>query len=121
MATAECNYFNSGGGGSVTLNQLLYNANKTLLDTITTVSGSYTATEDCVMYGSMAFGGSSSSPNISFDSTVFAFLNTGGTLYFGYSSSSLSTPDTYGVFVPKGTVVTTRNVGTYNLKFYTLD
>ena len=119
---SECIYTASGGGG-ITLANLLYNASKTLLGSITTYNGSYTTTEDCVMYG---YGKSSSgsAPYIKAGDD-FILIGNGSAMewYIGYSSSSLATPDGYGIFVPKGTTITTRNVSnnTYNIRFYSLD
>ena len=44
------------------------------------------------------------------------------TLYIGYSSSVLTDPDTYGMFVPKNTKVITRNISglTYDVRFFEL-
>ena len=107
----------SGGGASITLDTLSFTG-KTLLASITVKGGSYTPTEDCIMCAKIT-GSSSSYAYVNFDgSLVFASNSTGR---IGYSSSSASTPDTYGMFVPKGTVVTTRSdSGTYDIKFYSL-
>ena len=112
--------------GAPTLSQLLYNANKTLLGSITTYNGSYTATQDCVMYA-YGKGSGSYSPYIYFNDVVSFFSNcssgTGYELYIGFTSASSTTPDAYGVFVPKGTTVKTRDRSghTYRVSFYTLD
>lgn len=120
--------YGSAISGAPALSQLLYNANKTLLGSITTYDGSYTATQDCVMYG-YAKGASngSVSPIIYLNDEPSMFANSSSSglwqLYIGYSTSANTDPDTYGVFIPKGTTVKTRNQSgqTYNLKFYTLE
>lgn len=90
---------------------------KTLLGTITTAGGTYTATEDCLMAGKLV-GSSSANAYVQFNgSTVFSSISTA---QIGYSTSSASAPDTCGMFVPKDTVVTTRSSGTYSLYFYSL-
>ena len=91
---------------------------KSLLGSISSRSESFTASEDCVMSAKIT-GSSSAYAYVNFDgSLVFA---TNSTAKIGYSSSSASTPDTYGMFVPKGTVVTVRtDSGTYDIKFYSL-
>ena len=120
--------FGNGGGSQITLDKLLYNAGKTLLGSITTYNGSYTTTEDCVMYGyGKGASGSNVSPIIYIDSNPIVFANSNSSglwqVYIGYSSSSISTPDSYGMFIPKGATVSTRNQSgqSYKLEFYTLD
>ena len=123
MALFRCS---SGGGGAPTLSQLLYNSSKTLLGSITTYNGSYTATEDCVMYGYGKGVSNNYSPMIYIDGVVSVLPNASGsaiTVYIGYSSTSLAAPDTYGMFIPKGATITCRNRSEqiYNLEFYSLD
>lgn len=122
MALFRCS--SGGGGTNITLDKLLYSSSKTLLGSITTYNGSWTATEDCVMYGyGKASGSSTTSPMVYLNGSNCYFSNgSGSQFYVGYTSSALSTPDTYGIFIPKGTVITTRNQSgqTYKLQFYTL-
>lgn len=115
--------------GSVTgikLSQLFYNANKTLLGSITTYNGSYTATQDCVMY-CKCVGDGTYSPIIYFNGVVSLWsYGTSGSkysLWIGYENTSSTAPTLYGIFIPKGTVVTTRNRSsqTYDVRFYSLD
>lgn len=119
MAMTAMNMVN-GGGGAPTLDQLLYNSNKTLLGSITTYGGSYTATEDCVMYAKCSTT-SGSSLDITINSKTVLSGNT--TLLAGYYSKTDSAPTGYGVFIPKGTTVNTRNTSgmAFSLDFYTLD
>ena len=116
MATTEMDYI-EGVGANITLDAIGF-TNKTLLGTITSRSESFTASEDCVM-GGIITGSSSAYAYVNFNNTlVFASNSTGR---MGCSTSSVPSPDTYGMFVPKGTVVTVRSdSGSYNLKFYSL-
>lgn len=69
-------------------------------------------------------GTGSYSPWIEFDG-VMSFWSEGsnGSKYILSLGFSNSVPTSYGVFVPAGTVVTTRNRSgeTYDVRFYTLD
>ena len=110
---------NSGSGGNpITLDDLSFTG-KTLIHTISTASASWTATEDCIMGGTMK-GATDSSAIAYFNNASAFWTGNGASGYIGMASSSDTSPTTYGIFVPKGTVVTTRNSGTYNLKFYSL-
>ena len=115
MALIRCG--TSGGGTPITLDDLSFTG-KSLIHTINTVSASWTATEDCIMGGKIQ--GASNSPILYFNNAAVVWAGNGQVVYIGMASSSDTSPTTYGIFVPKGTVVTTRNSGTYNLKFYSL-
>lgn len=116
MAKAEI-ILGEGSGANITLDAIGF-TNKTLIHTINTASASWTATEDCIMGGKIQ--GASNSPILYFNNTPVVWAGNGQVVYIGMVSSSDTSPTTYGIFVPKGTVVTTRNSGTYNLKFYSL-
>lgn len=106
-----------GSGGTPTLDNLSF-TNKTLLYTINSASASWEATEDCIMGGNLK--GAGVSAMVYFNNVLTLWTGDGERTYVGMKSTSDTSPTTYGVFVPKGTVVTTRNSGTYNLKFYSL-
>lgn len=107
------------GGNPITLDDLSFTG-KTLIHTISTASASWIATEDCIMGGTMK-GATDSSAIAYFNNASAFWTGNGANGYIGMASSSDTSPTTYGIFVPKGTVVTTRNSGTYNLKFYSLN
>lgn len=65
--------------------------------------------------------GGSNSAIVYFDDVIFLWGGNGDAIYIGMNSSSDAHPTTYGIFVPKGTVITTRNSGTYNLEFYSIN
>ena len=118
----------NGGGGAPTIEQLTYNANKRLLGSITTYGGSYTATEDCVMYGyGKATSGSTSGAYLSANSASSdIFIMSAGTtnaFYIGSNSTPGTNPTGMGMFIPKGVTVYARALSnqTFNLKFYSLD
>lgn len=117
MAKAEI-ILGEGSGANITLDAIEF-TNKTLLGSITSRSESFTASEDCIM-GGIITGSSSAYAYVNFDNSLVFASNS--TARIGCSSSSVTNPDTYGMFVPKGTVVTVRSdSGTYNIKFYSLN
>lgn len=122
MALFRCS---SGGGGSITLDKLLYDSSKTLLGSITAPGGSYTTTQDCVMFAKCV-GRGSYSPWITLNGQKIAssYGSSGSKyqLYIGYASSDDANPSTYGIFVPSGTLVEARNDSgqTYDVRFYPL-
>lgn len=85
-----------------------------LLGSITTVGGSYTATEDCVMMIRGMKATSATEAYITINGKAFIRI-------FNASSDGMYMPQNdYGIFIPKDTVVGTKN-GTgnsYNIEFY---
>lgn len=120
MAKAQIILGEGSGGINVTLDTISFTG-KTLLGSITTKGGTYTATEDCLMGGVLTSTGSVQAFVAFNGSTVFS-VGDNKSARIGRSTTSVSSNDTYGMFVPKGTVVTTRtDEGTPNLTFYSLD
>ena len=101
----ECDKW--GGGITADLNNLLHN--------ITTYNASWTATEDCIMIGTV-YTTNTTAAQVSFNGNVAISMETMSTTAplprVGYGNM--------GFAIPKGTVVATRNQssGRYNLKFY---
>lgn len=96
-----------GSGGESHSSVVDYDS-QNLIHSITSQNASWTATDDCVMTGSMA-SGSNYNCNILVNSKMLAY---GKDATFGYQGT--------GIFIKKGDVVTTNDVGTFNLSFYGL-
>ena len=104
----------SAGGGYKKLTADLNN----LITSITTRNASWTATDDCIMIGTV-YTTTNTAAQVSFDGNVVVSMETNSTSQpltrVGYGNM--------GFAVPKGTVVTTRSdsSGNYNLKFYGIE
>ena len=95
-------------GGGVT--SIVADTSQTL-GSITSAGGSYTASDNCIMIGTFR-GSSGGQASISIDGDLFFATDDGSYgSYLGYGS--------YGIFIPKGSVITARSgYGIYNLIFY---
>lgn len=93
----------SGGGGNSPV--VDYDSNN-LIHSITSQNASWAATDDCVMTGSY-YSSNAYSCNIFVNSKMLIYGKDGT---FGYQGT--------GLFIKKGDVITTNDVGTYNLSFY---
>lgn len=116
--------FRCGSGAPLELDNLT-TTGKTLLGSITTYNGSWTATEDCVMFGYVT-GSAATAAQVMFDGEVISMVygDSGpvrATIGMNALGANISYAK-YGMFVPKGTVVTTRNSSatTYWLQFYSI-
>ena len=110
--------------------QLKYNSNKTLLGSFSTAGGSYTATEDCVMYAYISGkSDNNTTPYLMIDGEIFilahGYSGNGHRARIGMNSTSGSFPDIYsvGMYIPKGATISSRNASGqgYDVRFYTLD
>lgn len=115
---SECIYTSGGGGGSITASQLSV-AGKTPIYTITTRGATLQIEEDCVMAGFVSTTQSNNSAKVYIDGSELVY--TTGTL--GIGTTDGTSLNSYGIFIPKGVTITTRNVSvnSYNLKFFPLN
>ena len=97
----------SGGGGGTSSPVVAYDSTR-LLHTITSQQATWTATEDCALDGSF-YSSSQYNCNIFVDGYMLVYGKSGT---FGYQNK--------GLFIKKGNVITTNDVGTYSLHFYGL-
>ena len=108
----------SGSGGGSGITSIIPDTSR-LLGSITTASGSYTTTEDCIMAGKIS-STSGGWAQIYKDSATQAnqILGVNGSLVFGFTNENLTTVGKGGMFIPKGTTIVTRDRFTYDLRFY---
>ena len=117
---------NSGSGGGGSYSPVVAIDTNNLLGSISSRGGSYTATEDCGMYGSIY---TTSGSNTTLRGTVYC----NGKTLFDFKINSNATPinnsftignSANGMFIPKGSTIslsfTSGNVGTINIGFYKL-
>lgn len=113
-------FFRCGGGAKPTKNDI-YVRDKTPIQTLNTPGASWTATEDCVMAG--VISATSANALVTLDGINMIVVQQNSTVRIGVPSTQSSTPTSYGMFIPKGVTIATRELssGTYDLNFYSLN
>ena len=93
-----------------------------LLGQITTVNGSYTATEDCIMCGMIKNSGGDKGAQINingYPALIAYHASTGNAC--AYVGNVTVANSKVGMYIPRGSVVTSSNIGTYSIKFYSIN
>ena len=97
MATTEMNCLASGGGA------VSIEADTTQVIQTATKGVDWTATEDCIMRGTVSSSGS----------TIWIYVNGSGLIKGALNQTIDISQSNYGIFIPKGTTVRIGDVSDY--------